>query len=62
MPILSAKGMPENFKSICCGCNEPITPDMVRNGEVYVVKKNGLNSILRCACCQDDYNEKFGGE
>ena len=65
MAILSSKGVRPEMKFVCCDCTEIIAGQRVIEGEhLHIVAANRNQpekSVFRCECCQDDWEEKFGG-
>jgi hypothetical protein len=63
MSILSRVGVKPEMRFTCCDCAESISGQKVIEGEyLYIVKadrNNPENSVFRCECCQDDWEEKF---
>lgn len=62
MAILSRKGVKPEMSFRCCDCGDTITGQQVLDGEyLHIVQANRENpaaSILRCECCQDEYEER----
>lgn len=61
MAILSKVGVTSEMSFRCCDCGDLITGRQVMAGEyLYIVAANREipeASVLRCECCQDDYEE-----
>jgi hypothetical protein len=63
MAILSAKGVTPEMQFKCTDCGETITgadiiADRNRLTIVQVNRQNPINSVFRCECCQDDYEDR----
>ena len=63
MSILSKAGVKPDMAFRCCDCNDAITGQQVIDGEylhiVHVNREHPEASVIRCECCQDDWEERF---
>lgn len=62
MGILSTKGVSKEMKFTCCSCGDAVTGEEVLDGAyLYIIKadkENIKNSLFRCECCQDDFEDR----
>ena len=63
MSILSRAGVQPGMTFKCGDCNDTITGQQVLEGEylhiVQVNREYPEASVFRCACCQDEWEERF---
>ena len=62
--MLSPCGVTPSMEFVCADCGEVTTGQQVLDGAfVYIVRKNLddlSQSIWRCECCQDEWEERLG--